>query len=58
MKTIVKAKKDMTNMYAQVLFIAGREYMIVRETKHLFYILNELHSESPVSKTRFERDFE
>lgn len=55
----VIAKETMENAYSQVLFLEGREYQVVREfeNKKGIYVLNELHSETPVKRCNFDKMF-
>ena len=47
----VIAKEDLKNAYDQILFVAGRTYDVVDSDSKRVFILNELHSETPVRKS-------
>lgn len=56
----VIAKKTQQNSYCQKLFIEGKKYPVAREfeNKKGIYIINELHTETPVKNFDFDRLFE
>lgn len=58
-KIIMKviAKETLKNAYDQILFVAGRTYKVVDTDSKRAFILNELHSETPVRIRELEKDF-
>ena len=54
MKTI-KAAEMHKNAYDEVLFLAGKEYEVVDEDEKRYWVLNELHSETPVRKNQIDK---
>lgn len=53
----VMAKETLKNAYGQVLFVGGRTYQAEEDAKW-YIVLNELHSETIVRKTRIDESFE
>lgn len=53
----VRAKQTAKNAYNQVLFLAGKTYDVVRTDMRHTYVLNELHTETPVDSRQFDRAF-
>lgn len=56
----LRAKATFKNAYDQVLFLAGAEYEVVEFDGKRYWILNELHTETPVRVNKVEdrQDFE
>ena len=54
----VVAKRTVQNAYNQVLFVAGKTYDVVRSIGANTYVLNELHTETPVRSNRIGEKFE
>ena len=57
---IVKAKETVLNAYDQALFMEGKEYKATdaRHPKAKIYVFNELHTETPFTRSRLESRFE
>ena len=54
----VKAKQTLKNAYDQVLFMAGKTYNVTDTDDKRLWVFNELHSETPIRKSKLDRDFE
>lgn len=56
---VVIAKRTMKNAYGQTLFVKGNKYKVSGKFQNDrgFYIMNELHTETPVKDFDFEKSF-
>ena len=54
----VIAKQTAKNSYDQVLFVQGKAYAVVGIFKNGVYVINELHTESPVRNRDIGKQFE
>ena len=53
----VKAMRTMKNAYDQVLFTEGKEYKVVDADSKRYWVLNELHMETPIRISRLTDNF-